>query len=390
MMKPSITILGGEILSSLGTKDERLTHLHNGTCNTVARSMVLNGDKLSFPYYAIDDNPRLDDPNHALPYLKKVVTAALERVGLHQNELSRCGLFLGCSANDLSLSILLGRNFDHSQEKIQACQRVGNGVHADFLQKEFALSSLNFTYNTACTSSANAVMDAASMLEGGLIDYALVVGIELFAPVTFEGFASMQLLSPEAIRPFDRERSGIVQGEALSAVILSRSDVKDSSWHYLGGMNNCETYSVTGANPDGIGIGEVMTKALKSAAVPPEEVTAVKAHGTASPLNDTAEINGMKQTFETLPPFFSLKGYIGHTLGGCGSAELILMMESVDAGFVPSSANFNETGEALGVAPLIKVLPVEEGKFLLNYFGFGGNNTSFVIEKRPVCSTYTA
>jgi len=98
----------------------------------------------------------------------------------------------------------------------------------------------------------------------------------------------------------------------------------------------------------------------------------------------------MKQTFETLPPFFSLKGYIGHTLGGCGSAELILMMESVDAGFVPSSANFNETGEALGVAPLIKVLPVEDGKFLLNYFGFGGNNTSFVIEKRPACSTYTA
>ena len=382
MMKPSITILGGEILSSLGAKDERLTHLQNGTYNTVAKSMVLNGEKLTFPYYGIDDHPRLADPDHALPYLRKVVAAALQGAGLHQSERLRCGLFLGCSSNDLSLSVPLGRNFDHSMEGTHACKRVGNGVYADFLQKESGLSTLNFTYNTACTSSANAVMDAASMLEGGLMDYALVVGLELFAPVTFEGFASMQLLSPDAIRPFDKERSGIVQGEAVSAVILSRSDVKDSSWHYLGGMSNCETHSVTGANPDGVGIGEVIADALQHAAVQPEVITAVKAHGTASALNDTAEINGMKHAFETLPPFFSLKPYIGHTLGGCGSAELILMMESVDAGFIPPSANFSEMDDALGAAPLNEVLPVKGGKYLLNYFGFGGNNTSFVIEKR--------
>ncbi|RLA73412.1 MAG: beta-ketoacyl synthase [Epsilonproteobacteria bacterium] len=382
MMKSSITILGGEILSSLGTKDERLTHLQNGTYHTVVKSMILNGDTLTFPYYAIDDKARLADPDHALPYLEKVVAVALERVGLHQKELSRCGLFLGCSSNDLSLSVPLGRNFDHSMEETQSCQRVGNGVYADFLRRTFGLGSLNFTYNTACTSSANAVMDAASMLEGGMIDYALVVGIELFAPVTFEGFASMQLLSPEAIRPFDKQRSGIVQGEAVSAVILSRSDVKASSWYYLGGMSNCETHSVTGASPDGVGIGEVITTALKSAGVKEDEITAVKAHGTASALNDTAEINGMKQAFKTLPPFFSLKPYIGHTLGGCGSAELLLMMESVDAGFVPSSANFSEMDEALDAMPLRQALPLEGGNFLLNYFGFGGNNTSFVIEKR--------
>ncbi len=113
-----------------------------------------------------------------------------------------------------------------------------------------------------------------------------------------------------------------------------------------------------------------------------DKITAIKAHGTASELNDTAEINGMKRAFEKVPPFFSLKPYIGHTLGGCGSAELLLMMESVDAGFVPSSANFSEMDEALGLAPLHQSLEVNYGTFLLNYFGFGGNNTSFVIEKR--------
>ena len=381
-MKPAITILGGELLCSLGDKNERLRHLKNGTYYTVSKSMTLNGEELAFPYYALSDKAYSEDLDMVFSYLQQVVTKALEHAGLLQSDLSHCGLFLGCSSNDLSLAIPLGRNSDHSMEETQVCKRIGNGVYADFLQKRFGLSTLNFTYNTACTSSANAVMDAASMLEGGLIDYALVIGIELFAPVTFEGFVSMQLLSSDAIRSFDCQRSGIILGEAVSAVVLSRSDIQDSPWYYLGGFSSCETHSVTGANPDGIGIAETITQALKNANVDTEKITAVKAHGTASELNDTAEINGMKHAFRRVPPFFSLKPYIGHTLGSCGSAELLLMMECIDAGFIPSSVNFSELDEALGLAPLRQPFGVKYGKFLLNYFGFGGNNTSFVIEKR--------
>ncbi len=383
-MKPLITILGGELLSSLGEKNERLKHLKNGTYNTVLKSMILNGETLTFPYYAIQGKEYSEDLNIVFSYLQKVVTGALDNTDLDQGELSQCGLFLGCSSNDLSLAVPLGKNFDHSMEETQACERIGNGVYANFLQKTFGLSSLNFTYNTACTSSANAIIDAVSMLRGGLIDYALVVGVELFAPVTFEGFVSMQLLSADAIRPFDRARSGIVQGEAISAVILSRSDVKDSPWSYLGGSSSCETHSVTGANSDGVGIAKAITKALEDANISEEEITAVKAHGTASELNDKAEISGMKRSFKSIPPFFSLKPYIGHTLGGCGSAELLLMMESLDAGFIPPSANFTQMDESLGVAPLKEPLATKDGKFILNYFGFGGNNTSFIIEKRSM------
>lgn len=381
MTKPLITILGGELLSSLGERDERLQHLKKGTYSTVSKSMILNGEKLLFPYYAMNNREYSEDIDRVFSYLKHTVASALNHAGLHQSELSHCGLFLGCSSSDLSLAIPLGRNFDHSMEKDQACERIGNGVYADFLQKTFGLSTLNLTYNTACTSSANALMDAASMLEGGLIDYALVVGMELFEPITFEGFASMQLLSTDAIRPFDRQRSGIVLGETVSAVILSRSDLRESSWHYLGGTSNCETHSVTGASPDGLGIAEVITSTLKSIGLSEEEITAVKTHGTASELNDMAEIGGMKRAFKHMPPFVSLKPYIGHTLGGCGSAELLLMMESIDAGFVPLSANFSEIDEMLDAAPLHQPLTVNCGKFLLNYFGFGGNNTSFVVEK---------
>jgi 3-oxoacyl-[acyl-carrier-protein] synthase-1 len=260
-------------------------------------------------------------------------------------------------------------------------ERVGGGGYVDSLMHRFGFEGPSLTYNTACTSSANALMDAAAMLDGGIVDYALVLGVELYSPTTLEGFVMMQLASPDAIRPFDAQRNGIVLGEAVSAVLLSRDDIAPSSWRYLGGNSNCETHSVTGANPDGSGIAEVMRHALRDAGTEPEEVTLVKAHGTASDLNDQAEMRGMEQVFENLPPYLSFKPYIGHTLGGCGAAELLLMMESVDAGFVPASANFETLDEDFTQAPIQERLTVDSGRFMMNYFGFGGNNTSFIIEK---------
>jgi len=370
-----ITILGGEIMSALGDTPERLEHLKEGSYKTVKKAMVLNDETLSFPYYAIDEEERSMSVEVPLRYLETVVRKAIEKLSLSAESLSRCGLFLGSSSNDLSLISPLGRNYDGSQEEKLGCARIGNGFYADHLIKCFGLHGFTLTYNTACTSSANAVIDAASMLEGGIIDYALVIGYEMFAPVTFEGFGSMQLLSS------DRDRDGIVQGEALSALFLSRSDVAPSSWHFRGAMSNCETHSVTGANPNGIGVSEVIRSALENSGVTAEQITAVKAHGTASALNDLAEINAMKQVFKSPPPFFSLKPYIGHTLGSCGASELLLVMESVENGFVPKTPNFALPDEKLGWSPLTEKMACDSGLFMLNYFGFGGNNTSLVIEK---------
>ena len=377
-----VTILGGEILSALGDKAQRLEHLSLATYqNSIKDMTTILGEELSFEYYSIDDedrNSRLEIP---LTYLEKAVQKAISETGLDQEALSRCGLFIGSASNDLSLSLPLGQNYDHSQEERMACERIGNGYYAQHLTEQFGLHDFSLTYNTACTSSANAIIDAASMLEGGLIDYALVVGFEMFAPISFEGFVAMQLLSESKIMPFDKNRSGIVLGESISAVVMSRDDVVASPWIYRGGASRCETQSVTGADIQGDGIAEVITASLKSAGIVAQEVVAVKAHGTASALNDEAEMNGMKQVFDKMPDFFSLKPYIGHTLGSCGSSELHLVQECVDAGFVPGTPNFQTVDTRLQWTPLREKKAVQTGCFMLNYFGFGGNNTSIVIEK---------
>ncbi len=377
-----ITILGGEILSALGEKEERLQHLSDTTYSVDTKKMTtVLDEELSFSYYSIDDRERNSALSIPLHYLEEVIQKAIDKLSLNSDDLSRCGLFVGSASNDLSLSLPLGRNYDNSQADNIDCERIGNGYYADYLTSRFGLNGFSLTYNTACTSSANAVIDAASMLESGVIDYALVVGFEMFAPISFEGFVAMQLLSPAKIAPFDKERAGIVLGEAISALFLSRDDVASSSWLFHSGDSRCEIESVTGANPDGSGISAVISAALTKADVKASDINAVKAHGTASALNDLAEINGMKQVFDTAPDFFSLKPYIGHTLGSCGSSELLLMMECVDAGFLPGTPNFINRDEVLEWIPLQEKRSCEDGIFMLNYFGFGGNNTSLIIEK---------
>ena len=377
-----ITILGGEILSALGDQKSRLKHLSSGSYRNTQKEMTtIMDERLSFEYYNIDDTARNDALSTPLRYLEDVVQKTVTKLGLDKNALSRCGLFIGSASNDLSLSLPLGQNYDNSQVETIACERIGNGYYAEHLTKVFGFNSLCLTYNTACTSSANAIIDAASMLEGGLIDYALVIGFEMFAPISFEGFVAMQLLSPTTIAPFDRDRSGIVLGEAISALVMSRDDVAPSSWRYAGSASRCETHSVTGANPDGIGIAEVIQDALDDAKIDADDIQAVKAHGTASALNDEAEMNGMKRVFSSAPDFVSLKPYIGHTLGSCGSSELLLILESIDAGFIPATPNFKNRDDSLEWTPLQEKKECKEGYFLLNYFGFGGNNTSIVIEK---------
>lgn len=376
-----ITILGGDLLCALGDKKNRLQHLKNGTYQHTRKSMTIFSETQEYPYYQLATSSPLADLYDPIALIIPIIEDLIEQLTLTDQALSRCGLFLGCSANDLSISHPLWLKTAQADSFKQQKKRVGNGSYADRLVKHFNLNSFSLTYNTACTSSANAVIDATTMLESGVIDYALVVGLEMFAPFSFEGFSSMQLLAKDSVKPFDGNRQGLVLGESLAAIVLSRKDVCDSSWHITGGVSRSETASVTGSKEDGSGIYDVMKRALHQSGLTADDICIVKAHGTGSPMGDVAEINGMKKLFDKQPEFFSFKPYIGHTLGACGVSELLLLTECVNQGFIPKTVNFSCVDDQLDWSPLQEVKPCRSGSFLLNYFGFGGNNASLVIHK---------
>jgi len=253
------------------------------------------------------------------------------------------------------------------------------------------------TLTTACSSSANALLVAAGLLRRGEARHALVIGVEGLSTGALSGFHSLMLLDPEGCRPFDAGRRGMQIGEAVGAVLLEAGDAasagervlgsrsrqpasRDTCASLLGGANLCDIHHMTSATPDGSAMRSVMQMALADAGLRPADVTLIKAHGTGSLDNDTAEAAAMRALFgEHLPPFTGIKRYIGHTLGACGAAEIATFLGCLRDGFVPPTAGFTNPDPALHITPLTGFLPAPKGPVMFNFFGFGGNYASLIL-----------
>jgi 3-oxoacyl-[acyl-carrier-protein] synthase-1 len=254
------------------------------------------------------------------------------------------------------------------------------GYLAERLAAELGIAGPVLTINTACSSSANAVLVARDLIARGRAARALVLGIEGLSSIALSGFQSLLLLDPDGCRPFDARRHGLQLGEGMAALVLERADAATRGFRLLGGANLCDIHHVTSANPDGSGMARCMQRALADAETAAREIVSVKAHGTGSAENDAAEVVAMRTVFgAALPPFTALKRYIGHTLGACGAMETVALLAGLRAGFLPAAAGFHEADPALDARPLTAPMAAPRGAHLLNFFGFGGNYASLVV-----------
>ncbi len=318
--------------------------------------------------------------NHLESLLDSAVDEALSGIVLSEASRRTMPLFIGSSSYGIGVGeALYQRALEQGEAGIplplDGFTQVGN-----HLRHHFRLMGPDYAYNTACTGSANAILSAISVIAQGRSQYAMVIGLESYNMTTLAGFYGMQLLAPEVMRPFDKRRQGLVLGEGCGVLLLQAAGAADTGGITLsGGASRCDTHSIAASNPDGSAIAAVMEAALAQCGLNPDDIIAIKAHGTGSPLNDDGEVAGMKRVFREVPPFFSLKSYIGHTLGGCGAIETALTAMSLGEHKIPASAGFECRDENLGLAPICQAQSVGQGYYMLNFFGFGGNNCSLII-----------
>lgn len=318
------------------------------------------------------------EPERMWRFLAPAVERALAQSGVADDKLFEVPLFLGSS------SLMIGRSeqayrsaLAGSDPRAVPLPESGYGRLADELGDRFGLSPRRYSFNTACTSSANALLYAAEHVADGRAEHALVVGAESLNELTVRGFRSLQLMAPERCRPFDADRNGIVFGEGAAAVVVSRSGT--GGWRWRGGDNGIDTTGVTASDPRRM--AGVIRAALDRADVAPGQLVATKAHGTGTWQNDHSELEAMGRVFDSaVPPFASLKGALGHTLGGCGLIELVAATWAVERGCFPASTGFRETADGAPVRPLEAAMASRPGCYLFDYFGFGGSNTAFVME----------
>jgi 3-oxoacyl-[acyl-carrier-protein] synthase II len=252
---------------------------------------------------------------------------------------------------------------------------------------------------TACAASNMAIGDALDQIRLGRADAMFAGGTEApIAAVGIAGFDSMRALSrrnddpARASRPFDRNRDGLVMGEAAGVIVLEELEHATARGariyaELLGYGMSSDAAHMTEPDPTGASPARAMTMALEDAGISPTEVGYVNAHATSTPLGDSAETRVIKlalgEEHARRTPISSTKGATGHCFGAAGAVEAIFSLLALRDRVVPPTINYEEPDPEcdLDYVPNEARSVPELEVAVSNSFGFGGHNASIVLRR---------
>ena len=252
------------------------------------------------------------------------------------------------------------------------------------LQNRYNIHGVINTINTACSSSANAIMYGARLIKSGRAKRAIVGGVDCIAKFTLNGFNSLFILSPESCRPFDAARRGLNLGEGAAFLILEREeDCKEKKiYASLSGYANAnDAFHPSSLSENGDGPFLAMSEALKSAGLQPTDISFINAHGTATENNDEVESKAMLRLFDNPPAFASTKSNIGHTLGAAGAIEAVFSILNLIHQEIYPALNYKDPIASTGLVPVQSYTKAQVKNVMSNSFGFAGNCSSLIFSQ---------
>ena len=273
------------------------------------------------------------------------------------------------------------------------------GSVAEHLADTFGTQGSPISLSTACASGASAIQLGLEAIRRGETDAALCVAAD--GSVNPEALIRFSLLSalstanevPEAAaKPFSKNRDGFVMAEGAGALVLESLEAAQARGaKILGVIEGCgemtDAFHRTRSSPDGKPIIGCIRNALTDAALAPEDIDHINAHGTSTPENDKMEAMGMIAVFgeraKTIPTS-SNKSMIGHTLSAAGAVEAVISLMTLDHQRIPPTINYKlpDPGIPLDVVPNV-ARDARVTHVISNSFGFGGQNVSLVMGREP-------
>jgi 3-oxoacyl-[acyl-carrier-protein] synthase I len=252
---------------------------------------------------------------------------------------------------------------------------------ADFTRQRLDLQGPAVVVSSACSSSAKVFGSARRMMEAGLIDAAVVGGVDSLCLTTLYGFHSLQLVSPRPCRPFDAARDGISIGEAAAFALLERAptNLDGDAVMFLGIGESSDAYHMSSPHPEGRGARAAMSQALETAGLQPADIDYINLHGTGTPSNDSAEASAVAAVLGCEVPASSTKGATGHTLGAAGALEAVICALALQHDLLPAGLNTGAVDPALQVHYLLENRRKRLARVMSNSFGFGGSNCSLIL-----------
>ena len=334
--------------------------------------------------------------NAALEQIKTDVEAAVEKYGAE-----RVAVCVGSCDNGTEFSLAGHRKY-FAEEKFPSDYSLeiqGADYVSTFVAEKFGLKGPVNTFSTACSSSAGAIIKGAEMIMAGIVDAAIVGGIDIASDTTLIGFSALEAVSSEITNPFSKNRHGITLGDGAAFFVLTKEVLSSAvvstvstTVHLLGWGESADAYHMTSPDPSGAGAEKAIRRALENAGVTASDVGYINLHGTGTKFNDSMEAKAVSAVFEadgSKVPVSTTKPVTGHTLGAAAALEAAICWKAL----IENKENENiklpvqvwdgERDEELPQLNIVDSNSIEvKGELkicLSNSFAFGGANACLVL-----------
>lgn len=324
--------------------------------------------------------------NAALEQIKDDVEVVVSKYGAE-----RVAVCVGSCDNGTEFSLAGHRKY-FAEEKFPADYSLeiqGADYVATFVAEKFGLRGPVNTFSTACSSSAGAIIKAAEMIKGGIVDAAVVGGIDIASDTTLIGFSALEAVSSEITNPFSKNRHGITLGDGAAFFVLSKDP---TNIKLLGWGESADAYHMTSPDPSGAGAEKAIRRALENSGVAATNVGYINLHGTGTKFNDSMESIAVDKVFGAdgiKVPVSTTKPVTGHTLGAAAALEAAICWKAL----VENNGKNNITlpvqvwdGERDEELPEINIVDSKSEAVkgdlkicLSNSFAFGGANACLVL-----------
>ena len=249
-----------------------------------------------------------------------------------------------------------------------------------FLEHVLGTRGPCLTTATACSSSAKIFAKAERMIRLGIVDAAILAGVDSLCGSVLFGFNSLELVAPEPCRPFDVRRCGISIGEAAGFALVERK-ASEAAPKLVGWGESSDAHHMSTPHPEGLGARLALEGALARAGIAATDVDYINLHGTATPKNDEVEAGVVSTAFSARTRASSSKGWSGHTLGAAGILESVICLLAIEHGLVPGTLNCEQPDPVCGPQLALRNESADVRIALTNSFGFGGSNCTLAFAR---------
>ncbi|MGL1930628.1 MAG: beta-ketoacyl-[acyl-carrier-protein] synthase family protein [Desulfotalea sp.] len=383
-----VSVIAYSCISALGHDVETsLESIFSGRVAVAEPKCFSTSHATKYPVFEIPDRDAFEWDKKELNFTAlltiRAVESALASSGLSLDYLKgkRIGVCIGTTVGNSLHNEKFYKEYSRNERPtMYEVKRYFSSTPANVVADRLSCNGPIINISNACSSGADAIGIGASFIKSGRCDIVIAGGADELTRISYCGFSALMINDSEHCRPFDISRKGLNLGEGAAICILEDSEktIAPSLGNVVGYGTACDAWHPTAPHPEGKGLEEAISMALRDANIAKSDLAFINAHGTGTQDNDRVESKVFGRVLEGTP-YFSTKGFTGHTLGAAGAIEAVLTLAMLRRGEIPASMGFTTPEEDALSTPTIKKQKIKSKVALSDSVAFGGNNTALIL-----------